>query len=117
MSELEEKLGAGYQQIIIGLVIFVAGALWGGLSAGEGMTAENVYWPAVVMLSGAMMTLLGTTFGTDHEDDRSTDLNDAIAEMTTMLTDLQTKVMGGGDAAPAEESSEESSEDESEEDE
>ena len=114
MSELEEKLGAGYQQIVIGLVIFVAGALWGGLSAEEGMKAENVYWPAVVMLSGAMMTLLGTTFGTDHEDDCSNDLNDAMSELTTMLTELQDKVMGGGgDAAPVEEvSSDDAEEDE-----
>jgi hypothetical protein len=94
MSELEEKLGPGYQQIIIGLLLFIAGALWGGMAAVDGMKAEDVYWPSVVMLSGAMITLLGTTFGTDKEDDRSTDLNDAIAELTGMLNSLQDKVSG-----------------------
>ena len=94
MSELEEKLGPGYQQIIIGLLLFIAGALWGGMAAVDGMKAEDVYWPSVVMLSGAMITLLGTTFGTDKEDDRSNDLNDAIAELTGMLNTLQDKVSG-----------------------
>ena len=98
MSELEEKLGPGYQQIIIGLLLFIAGALWGGMAAVDGMKAEDVYWPSVVMLSGAMITLLGTTFGTDKEDDRSTDLNDAIAELTGMLNTLQDKVSGNDTA-------------------
>ena len=101
MSELEEKLGPGYQQIIIGLLLFIAGALWGGMAAVDGMKAEDVYWPSVVMLSGAMITLLGTTFGTDKEDDRSTDLNDAIAELTGMLNTLQDKV-SSNDAAEEE---------------
>ena len=40
-----------------------------------------------MMLSGAMITLLGTTFGTDHEDDRSSDLNEAIMAVSyTHLT-------------------------------
>ncbi len=98
MSELEEILGPGYQQIIIGLLIFIAGALWGGMAAVDGMKAEDVYWPSVVMLSGAMITLLGTTFGTDREDDRSNDLNDAIAELTGMLNTLQDKVSGNDTA-------------------
>ena len=98
MSELEEKLGPGYQQIIIGLLLFIAGALWGGMAAVDGMKAEDVYWPSVVMLSGAMITLLGTTFGTDKEDYRSTDLNDAIAELTGMLNTLQDKVSGNDTA-------------------
>jgi len=98
MSELEEKLGPGYQQIIIGLLLFIAGALWGGMAAVDGMKAEDVYWPSVVMLSGAMITLLGTTFGTDKEDDRSNDLNDAIAELTGMLNTLQDKVSGNDTA-------------------
>ena len=102
MSELEDKLGPGYQQIIIGLLLFIAGALWGGMAAGDGMKAEDVYWPAVVMLSGAMITLLGTTFGTDHEEDRANDLNDAIAELTGMLNNLQDKVSGGDDSAEEE---------------
>ena len=29
MSSIEEKLGPGHQQIVIGLLIFAAGALWG----------------------------------------------------------------------------------------
>ena len=41
-----------------------------------------------MMLSGAMITLLGTTFGTDHEDDRSNDLNDAIMELTERINRL-----------------------------
>ena len=42
MSGLEESLGEGYQQIIMGMVIFIIGAAWGGMSAGSGMTAEDV---------------------------------------------------------------------------
>ena len=41
-----------------------------------------------MMLSGAMITLLGTTFGTDHEDDRSNDLSDAIMELTERINRL-----------------------------
>ena len=96
MSELEEKLGPGYQQIIIGLLLFIAGALWGGMAAVDGMKAEDVYWPSVVMLSGAMITMLGISFGTDHEDDRTNDLQDAIMELTGMLNTLQAKVTGDG---------------------
>ena len=34
MSEgLEETLGSGYQQIIIGFVVFIIGAIWGGIQA------------------------------------------------------------------------------------
>ncbi len=73
---------------MIGLIIFISGAIWGGMVATEGMVAEDVYWPAVMMLSGAMITLLGTTFGTDHEDDRSNDLNDAIMELTDRINRL-----------------------------
>ena len=33
MSEgLEETLGSGYQQIIIGFVVFIIGAIWGGIA-------------------------------------------------------------------------------------
>ena len=88
MSDLEEKLGAGYQQIVLGLIIFAIGAIWGGMSAGEGMKAEMVYWPAVTMLSGAMITLLGTTFGTGHEDDRSSDLQEAMSELASKMESL-----------------------------
>ena len=85
---MEEQLGKGYQQMMIGLIIFIAGAIWGGMVATEGMVAEDIYWPAVMMLSGAMITLLGTTFGADHEDDRSNDLGDAIMELTDRINRL-----------------------------
>ncbi len=85
---MEEQLGKGYQQMMIGLIIFIAGAIWGGMVATDGMVAEDIYWPAVMMLSGAMITLLGTTFGTDHEDDRSNDLGDAIMELTDRINRL-----------------------------
>jgi hypothetical protein len=97
MSDLEEKLGAGYQQIVIGLIIFAIGAIWGGMSAGEGMKAEMVYWPAVTMLSGAMITLLGTTFGTNDSEDRSNDLQDSLNELTDMFNILQERFMGNND--------------------
>ena len=74
--------------MMIGLIIFISGAIWGGMVATDGMVAEDVYWPAVMMLSGAMITLLGTTFVTDHEDDRSNDLNDAIMELTDRINRL-----------------------------
>ena len=85
---MEEQLGKGYQQMMVGLIIFIAGAIWGGMVATDGMVAEDIYWPAVMMLSGAMITLLGTTFGTDHEDDRSNDLGDAIMELTDRINRL-----------------------------
>tara|TARA_B100001109_G_scaffold62087_1_gene50823 strand:- start:2372 stop:2674 length:303 start_codon:yes stop_codon:yes gene_type:complete len=88
MSNMEEQLGKGYQQMMIGLIIFIAGAIWGGMVATDGMVAEDIYWPAVMMLSGAMITLLGTTFGSDHEDDRSNDLGDAIMELTDRINRL-----------------------------
>ena len=88
MSSMEEQLGKGYQQMMIGLIIFISGAIWGGMIATDGMVAEDIYWPAVMMLSGAMITLLGTTFGTDHEDDRSNDLSDAIMELTERINRL-----------------------------
>lgn len=88
MSSMEEQLGKGYQQMMIGLIVFITGAIWGGMIATDGMVAEDIYWPAVMMLSGAMITLLGTTFGTDHEDDRSNDLGDAIMELTERINRL-----------------------------
>jgi hypothetical protein len=42
--------------------------------------------------------LLGTTFGTDHEDDRSNDLGDAINELTERINKLV-----GASAADSEE--------------
>lgn len=88
MSSMKENLGDGYQQVLIGFIIFIAGAVWGGMSAGTDMVAADIYWPAVVMLSGAMITLLGTTFGTGHEDDRSSDLQDAMNELASKMESL-----------------------------
>ena len=88
MSSMEEQLGKGYQQMMIGLIVFITGAIWGGMIATDGMVAEDIYWQAVMMLPGAMITLLGTTFGTDHEDDRSNDLGDAIMELTERINRL-----------------------------
>ena len=98
MSGLEEKLGPGHQQIILGLLIFAAGALWGVMLAnGEDTDLKDLFVSAVIMLSGAMITLLGVSFGTDNEDDRTNDLQDAISELTGMLNTLQAKVTGKGD--------------------
>ena len=80
------------QQIIIGMIIFFLGALWGGANAGEGMEAYDVFWPAVVMLTGAMITLLGTTFGTNHIHDRNTDLHDAIHKLTEQINHMRAKL-------------------------
>lgn len=88
MSELEETLGSGYQQIIIGFVVFIIGAFWGGIEADGGMTAADIYWPALTMLAGAMITLLGISFGTDNKADRTNDLMDAINELTARLDSL-----------------------------
>ena len=106
MSGMQESLGDGHQQIVTGMIIFLVGAIWGGSVAGEEMTAADVYWPAVVMLSGAMITLLGTTFGTGKEDDRSTDLMDAITEITGKLNQLQGKISGSADDAGSSDSEE-----------
>jgi len=93
MSDLEQKLGPGHQQIVLGLLIFAAGAIWGVLIAnGDETSLKDLYMSAVVMLSGAMITLLGMTFGTGYEEDRTNDLQDAIAELTSMLANLQSKV-------------------------
>ncbi len=93
MSEgLEETLGSGYQQIIIGFVVFIIGAIWGGIMADDSMTASDVYWPAFTMLAGAMITMLGISFGTEQEDDRTNDLMDAINELTARM-----EAMIGGD--------------------
>ncbi len=88
MNTLKENLGDGYQQVIIGFITFLIGAIWGGMNAGTDMIAADVYWPAVVMLSGAMITLLGTTFGTNFEQDRSNDLLQALNEMAEKMDSL-----------------------------
>ena len=95
MSKMEEKLGPGHQQIVIGLLIFAAGALWGiMIASGDEINLQDLFISAVIMLSGAMITMLGISFGTDHEDDRTNDLQDAIHELTGMLNKLQSKVTG-----------------------
>ena len=95
MGSLEENLGPGYQQIVLGLLIFASGAIWGIMIAnGTETSLKDLYMSSVVMLSGAMITLLGMTFGTGHEDDRTTDLQDTISELTGMLNKLQSKIMG-----------------------
>ncbi len=86
MSSLEDTFGSGYQQIIIGFVVFILGAFWGGIEADGNMTASDVYWPALTML--AVITLLGISFGSEHEDDRTNDLKDAIADLTERLDKL-----------------------------
>ena len=88
MNTLKENLGDGYQQVIIGFITFLVGAIWGGMNAGTDMIAADVYWPAVVMLSGAMITLLGTTFGTNFEEDRSNALLQALNEMAEKMDSL-----------------------------
>jgi hypothetical protein len=98
MSGLEEKLGPGHQQIVLGLLIFAAGALWGVMLANKDpINTGELFIASVIMLSGAMITLLGISFGTDNEDDRTNDLQDAITELTGMLNTLQAKVTGGDD--------------------
>ncbi|MDC0340403.1 hypothetical protein OAM96_00405 [Candidatus Poseidoniaceae archaeon] len=88
MNTLKENLGDGYQQVIIGFITFLVGVIWGGMNAGTDMIAADVYWPAVIMLSGAMITLLGTTFGTNYEDDRSNDLQQALNELAAKMDSL-----------------------------
>ena len=46
MSNMEEQLGQGYKQMMIGLIIFISGAIWGGMVATEGMVPEDIYWPS-----------------------------------------------------------------------
>ena len=95
MSKMEEKLGPGHQQIVIGLLIFVAGALWGVMLAnGDEINLRDLFTSSVIMLSGAMITMLGISFGSNNEDDRTNDLQDAIMELTGMLNKLQAKVTG-----------------------
>ena len=95
-SILEDKLGPGHQQIVLGLLIFASGALWGiMLASGDGdIDLADLYVSAVVMLSGAMITLLGISFGSGNELDETSDLKDTITELTSMLEKLQQKVLG-----------------------
>lgn len=95
MSGMEEKLGPGHQQIVLGLLIFASGALWGiMLASGDEINLRDLFTSSVIMLSGAMITLLGISFGTENEDDRTNDLKDSIMELTGMLNALQAKITG-----------------------
>ncbi|MBT3476496.1 MAG: hypothetical protein HN458_00940 [Euryarchaeota archaeon] len=86
MSWLEENIGEGYQQVIIGFSVFIIGALLGWMEAADNvMSASDVYMPAVIMLSGAMVTMLGLSFGTENEEDRTDDLMNAINELTARM--------------------------------
>ena len=89
MSDLQEKLGDGHKQIVLGFLVFLVGAIWGGMMAGEGMAAEDVYFPAVAMIGGAMITMLGISFGAGGADlNSTTDLMDALNEITARLDKL-----------------------------
>ena len=89
MSWLEENIGEGYQQVVIGFAVFIIGAILGWMEAADNMmSASDVYMPAVIMLSGAMVTMLGLSFGTDHEDDRTDDLMNAINELTARMNSM-----------------------------
>ena len=99
MSGLEEKLGPGHQQIVLGLLIFTVWCAMGyNASKWRRKCLKDLFISAVIMLSGAMITMLGISFGTDNEDDRTNDLQDAIAELTGMLNTLQAKVTGGSES-------------------
>ena len=89
MSWLEENIGEGYQQVVVGFSIFIIGAILGWMQAADDMmSAADVYMPAVVMLSGAMITMLGLSFGTDNEEDRTDDLMNAINELTARMNSM-----------------------------
>lgn len=89
MSWLEENIGEGYQQVVVGFSIFLIGAILGWMQAADDMmSAADVYMPAVVMLSGAMITMLGLSFGTDSEEDRTDDLMNAINELTARMNSM-----------------------------
>lgn len=90
---LEETLGEGYKQVLAGLGAFLVGAIWG--AAGE-MSIEGMYIPLVIMMLGALVAILGMSFGGAggaHGD--SFDLKSAMDDMAGMLTELQEKVTGG----------------------
>ena len=89
MGWIEENIGEGYQQVIVGVVLFIVGAAMGWMeSTDPAMSAADIYVPSLLMLSGAMVTLLGISFGTDHEDDRTNDLMDAINDLTARMNSM-----------------------------
>ena len=90
MGWIEENIGEGYQQVIVGVLLFIVGAAMGWMeSTDPAMSAADIYVPSLLMLSGAMVTLLGISFGTDHEDDRTNDLRDAINDLTARMNSMR----------------------------
>ena len=93
MSWLEENIGEGYQQVVIGFSVFIIGALLGWMEAADNvMSASDVYMPAVIMLSGAMVTMLGLSFGTENEEDRTDDLMNAFYSLVREYVDAAIEV-------------------------
>ena len=88
MSSLEQKLGPGHQQIVLGLLIFSAGAIWGVLISNEvDSSLKDLFMSAVVMLSGAIIILLGClAFNVD-----SAGLKNSIDELKEMVSNLQSQ--------------------------
>ncbi len=107
----EEKLGPGHNQIKIGLVLFVVGAGYGGLAATGGtIELADVFWSSVMMLAGAMIALLGISFGSGYGlEGTAADLSDtshlqgALDELNEKLKELTAKM---GSSEDSEDSSE-----------
>jgi hypothetical protein len=62
------------------------------------MSIDGMYVPLVIMMLGALVAILGMSLGGAggaHGD--SFDLKSAMDDMAGMLTELQGKVLGGGD--------------------
>ena len=90
MNELEENLGPGYKQIVIGLIVFAIGAIWGLILAQKDpIEMGDLFASTVIMLSGAMMVLLGVTFGSKWSQDRATDLPNALGDLSALLANVQ----------------------------
>jgi len=93
--DLEETLGEGYKQVLAGLGAFLVGAIWG--ANGE-MSIGGMYIPLVIMMLGALVAILGMSLGgAGGAHGESFDLKSAMDDMAGMLTELQGKVLGGGD--------------------
>lgn len=108
---LEETLGDGWRQVLGGLGLFLVGAIWGGVAE---TSIEGMFWPLVVMMLGALVSILGMSLGTGGAHGEAFDLKNAVDEMTVMLNDLQSKLTGGDDASnDSEEDSSSDSEDDS----
>jgi hypothetical protein len=91
--DLEETLGEGYKQVLAGLGAFLVGAIWGATSE---TSIEGMYIPLVIMMLGALVAILGMSFGgAGGAHGESFDLKSAMDDMAGMLTELQEKVTGG----------------------